>query len=260
MLLAIDVGNTHTVIGVFDRDEVTTHWRIATDPHRTADELALVFSGLMAQAELRFDRQVTGVVVSSVVPSATAALQDMCERYFHFAPLVVGPGIRTGLVIQTDNPKEVGADRVVNAVAAYAKFGGPCIVLDFGTATTLDALGPEGEYLGGAIAPGIDISTQALVRAGAQLRNISYTEPRSVIGKSTVEAIQSGVLYGFVGQVEGIVHRMRAVLGDSTPVVATGGLAAVIAPISKMIDHHEPWLTLDGLRMIFDLNTADGPA
>lgn len=258
MLLAVDVGNTQTVIGLFDRTELVRHWRIATEPHRTADELALIFGGLMAQAELRFDRQVTGVALSSVVPNATDALREMCERYFHFAPMVVGPGMRTGLVIQTDNPREVGADRVVNAVAAHARFGGPCIVLDFGTATTFDAIGPGGEYLGGAIAPGIDVSTQALVRAGAQLRTIAYAEPRSVIGKTTVEAIQSGVLYGFAGQVEGIVRRMRAALGaPEAPVVATGGLAAVIAPLSGVIDHHDPWLTLEGLRILFDRNATD---
>jgi type III pantothenate kinase len=254
MLLAVDVGNTQTVIGLFDRDALVRHWRIATEPHRTADELALIFSGLMIQAELRFDRQVTGVALSSVVPNASDALREMCLRYFHFEPMVVGPGMRTGLVIQTDNPKEVGADRVVNAVAAHARYGGPCIVLDFGTATTFDAIGAGGEYLGGAIAPGIDVSTAALVSAGAQLRTIAYAEPRSVIGKTTVEAIQSGVLYGFAGQIEGIVARMRSILGEDTPVIATGGLAAVIAPVSDVIDHHEPWLTLEGLRILFDLN------
>jgi len=257
MLLAIDVGNTQTVIGVFDRERIVHHWRIATESHRTADELALVFAGLMGQAELRFDRQVTGVALSSVVPGATEALREMCEQYFHFDPMVVGPGMKTGLIIQTDNPREVGADRVVNAVAAYARFGGPCIVLDFGTATTFDAIGPGGEYLGGAIAPGIDISTRALTSAGALLRTIAYAEPRSVIGKTTVEAIQSGVLYGFAGQVEGIVRRMRAALDAEAPVIATGGLAAVIAPISDVIDHHEPWLTLEGLRILFDRNAAE---
>ncbi|MFP5225681.1 MAG: type III pantothenate kinase [Actinomycetota bacterium] len=257
MLLAVDVGNTQTVIGLFDRGELERHWRIATDAHRTGDELALIFGGLMGQAGLSFGKQVTGVAVSSVVPQVTETIRDMCERYFHFPPMVVGPGLKTGLMISTDNPREVGADRVVNAVAAFARFHGSCIVIDFGTATTVDAIGPKGEYLGGAIAPGIEISTQALVRAGAQLRTIAYTPPRSVIGKTTVEAIQSGVLYGFAGQVEGIVRRMREILGEDTPVIATGGSAGIIAPICPAIDVEDPWLTLQGLQLLYERNAGE---
>ncbi|MFN2613968.1 MAG: type III pantothenate kinase [Actinomycetota bacterium] len=255
MLLAVDVGNTQTVIGMFDRDKLDQHWRIGSQADRTADEWALIFQGLLSQVGLSFGRSVTSVVISSVVPRVTQALRDMTERYFFFEPLVVGPGVRTGLSIHTDNPKEVGADRVVNAIAAFTRHGGPCIVIDFGTATTFDAVSEKGEYLGGAIAPGIEIATNALVSGAAQLRNIEFVEPRSVIGKTTVEAIQSGVLYGFAGQVEGIVTRMREELGTHAPAVATGGLATVIMPLTKAIDHHDPWLTLEGLRLIYERNS-----
>jgi type III pantothenate kinase len=256
MLLAVDVGNTQTVIGVFERAELQQHWRLSTSGERSADEWALIFQGLLAQVKLSFDRNVTGVVISSVVPRVREALREMTERYFHFDAVIVGPGVKTGLPIVTDNPREVGADRVVNAIAALARYGGPCIVIDFGTATTFDAVSARGEYLGGAIAPGVQISTNALVEAGAQLSNVEYTEPRSVIGKTTVEAIQSGVLFGFAGQVEGIVERMREELGERAPTVATGGLAPVIMPLTKAIDHHEPWLTLEGLLLIYDRNTT----
>jgi len=255
MLLAVDVGNTQTVIGVFERAELLQHWRLATRADQTADEMALVFQGLLNQVGLSFDRNVTGVVISSVVPRVTQAMREMTERYFHFGPVIVGPGVKTGLAITTDNPKEVGADRVVNSIAAFSRYGGPCIVIDFGTATTFDAVSAKGEYLGGAIAPGVEISTNALVSAGAQLRNIEFVEPRSVIGKTTVEAIQAGVIYGFAGQIDGIVGRMRDELGPGTPSIATGGLAPVIMPFTKAIDHHEPWLTLEGLLQIYERNT-----
>jgi type III pantothenate kinase len=256
VLLAIDVGNTQTTIGMFERTSLEQRWRISTQPERTADEWALVVQGLLAQVGLSFTRQVTGVAIASVVPRATPMLREMTERYFRFPPLVVEPGIRTGMQILTDNPKEVGADRVVNAVAAHELYGGPCIVVDFGTATTFDAISARGEYLGGAIAPGVEISTNALVAAGAQLRRVEYTAPRSVIGKSTVEAIQSGVVYGFAGQVDAIVERMAKELGGKVEVVATGGLAEVIMPHTVTIDHHEPWLTLIGLRIIYDRNAG----
>jgi type III pantothenate kinase len=254
MLLAIDVGNTQVIVGVFERAELREQWRLATALDRTADEHALIFQGLLSQVGLSFDRNVTGVVISSVVPRVRQALRDMTERYFHFEPLLVGPGVRTGMAIVVDNPRDVGADRIVNAVAAHARYGGPCIVVDFGTATTFDAVSAAGEYLGGAIAPGVQVSTNALVDAGAQLYNVDFVEPRSVIGKSTVEAIQSGVLYGFAGQVDGIVGRMRDELGPNTPTIATGGIAPVILPITKSIDHHEPWLTLEGLLLIYERN------
>lgn len=255
MLLAVNVGNTQTTIGVFDRRELQQHWRLATQASRTADELALVFQGLLAQVGLTFSRNVSGVVVSSVVPRMTQALRDMVERYFHFEPVVVGPGVRTGMPIAIDNPREVGADRVVNSIAAHARYGGPCIVIDTGTATTFDAVSARGEYLGGSIAPGIEISLSALVERTAQLLSVPLLEPRSVIGKSTVEAMQSGMLYGFAGLVDGIVARMRDELGPNTPTIATGGLAPLLLPLTKSIDHHEPWLTLEGLLIVYERNT-----
>jgi type III pantothenate kinase len=257
VLLAIDVGNTQTVIGVFEQEELQQHWRISTAGDRTADELALIFQGLLAQKGLSFSKNVSGVVLSSVVPRATQALREMTERYFKFSPTVVGPGIKTGMPIMIDNPKEVGADRVVNGLAAYHLYGGPCVAVDFGTSTNFDAVSEQGEYLGGAIAPGVEISTNALVAAGAQLRRIEFVLPRSVIGKSTVEAIQAGVIYGFAGQVDSIVERMVKELGGVAAVVATGGLAPVIIPHCRTIDHHEPWLTLTGLLLIYERNVAE---
>jgi type III pantothenate kinase len=254
MLLAIDVGNTQTLIGVFEREDMQQHWRLATAADRTADEWALMFHGLLGQVGLSFDRNVTGVIISSVVPRVTQNLREMTERYFHYPPVVVEPGIRTGMPIKIDNPKEVGADRVVNSIGAFEKYGGPCIVVDFGTSTNFDCVTDKGEYIGGAIAPGVEISTNALVSRGAQLRRIEFVEPRSVIGKNTVEAIQSGVLYGFAGQVDAIVERMQKELGGSAATVATGGLAAVIMPHTHSLEHHEPWLTLEGLLIIYERN------
>lgn len=255
MLLAVDVGNTQTVMGVFERDRLERHWRISSQGDRTPDELALIFQGLLAQSGLSFSRNISGVVISSVVPRMTQALREMTERYFRFAAVVVEPGVKTGLAILTDNPKEVGADRVVNAVAAYALYGGPCVVVDFGTATTVDAVSGKGEYLGGAIAPGVEISTNALVSAGAQLKRVEFTAPKHVIGKSTSEAIRSGVIFGFAGQVDAIVARMREELGaPDAVVVTTGGLAPVITPNLTCDSKHEPWLTLIGLRIVFDRN------
>lgn len=255
MLLAVDVGNTQTMIGVFERDSLEQHWRIASHADRTADELALIFQGLLVQVGLSFSRQITGVVISSVVPRVTQAMREMTERYFRFPPVVVEPGVKTGIPILTDNPKEVGADRVVNALAAYHLYGGPAIVVDFGTATTFDAVSAKGEYLGGAIAPGVEVSTDALVSAGAQLRRVEYVTPRSVIGRTTVEAIQAGVIFGFAGQVDALIERMQKELGGQATVVATGGLAPVIIPEATRIDHTEPWLTLIGLRLVYERNT-----
>jgi len=256
VLLAVDVGNTHTVIGVFKGDELVDHWRIGTDDRRTPDELALMFQGFLALHGMSFERHVTGVCVGSVVPTVTQALREMTRRYFHYNALVVEPGIRTGVPILTDNPKEVGADRIVNAVAAVHLYGGPCVVVDFGTATTFDAVSEKGEYLGGAIAPGIGISVEALSAAGAQLRKVELAKPRNVIGKSTVEALQSGIVYGFAGQIDGIVERMVKELGGNARVVATGGLAPVVLDASHMVDVHEPWLTLLGLRLVYEKNAG----
>jgi len=256
VLLAIDVGNTQTVLGVFEGDDLMWHWRIATQRERTADELALLFGGFLEHAGLSFSRQITGVALASVVPDQTLALREMVRNYFHFQPVVVEPGIKTGISIQTENPKEVGADRIVNALAAFAKYGGPCVVIDFGTAITYDAVSERGEYLGGAIAPGVQVSAAGLSRVADRLPRVEVVAPRSVIGKNTVEALQSGLLLGTASEVDGMVERMQKELGGHATVVATGGLADVIVALCQTVDHHEPWLTLEGLRLIFERNTA----
>ncbi|MFA5787678.1 MAG: type III pantothenate kinase [Actinomycetota bacterium] len=255
MLLTIDVGNTQTVMGVFRGEELIQHWRVSTEHERTADELALIIQGFLLLEGMSFSREITGVAISSVVPRVTQTLREMTTRYFHFDPVVVGPGIKTGVPILIDNPREVGADRITNAVGALHLYEGPIVVVDFGTATTFDAISAKGEYLGGAIAPGIEVSTAALAGAGAQLRSIELIRPRSVIGKSTVESLQSGVIFGFAGQVDGLVGRIIDEMGGKAEVVATGGLAPAVISECTCIDHHEPWLTLLGLRLIFERNT-----
>ena len=259
MLLAIDVGNTHTVVGLFGGEELLDHWRISTVAERTEDELALMVQQFLGFHGFSFERDVTGVVISSVVPRVTAALRLMTERYFGFHALVLEPGTRTGMPILYDNPKEVGADRIANAVAAYALYGGPTIMVDFGTATTVDAVSEKGEYLGGAILPGVEISLDALFEHAAGLRKVELVEPRHLIGKSTMESIQSGAVHGFTGQVDYLVERMREELGGGGTVVATGGLAELIAPRSRTIEHFEPWLTLLGLRLVFERNAGSLP-
>jgi type III pantothenate kinase len=256
VLLAIDVGNTEITIGVFEGDKLVRHWRAATVDDRTADEHALLLSGFLAHEGLHFADSVSGVAVSSVVPRLTQALREMTRRYCGGDPLVVEPGVRTGLAILTDNPREVGADRVVNSVAAFATHGGPAIVVDFGTATTFDAVSERGEYLGGVIAPGIQISMNALAEHTAQLRRVEVAAPRSVIGKNTAECLQAGVVYGFAGQVDGIVRRMVVELGGAATVIATGGLAGAVLDACETIEHHDPWLTLHGLRMVYDRNES----
>jgi type III pantothenate kinase len=266
MLLAIDVGNTQTVIGLYGNDpeaseargaerDLLDHWRIATSAERTSDELALMVQEFLGFHGFSFDEDVDGVALCSSVPSITAAVREMTSRYFGFQAVVVEPGVKTGMPILYENPKEVGADRIADAVGAYDLFGGPTVVVDFGTATTLEAISAKGEYLGGAILPGVEISMDALYGRAAALFRVEMVEPRSVIGKNTTESMQSGALYGFAAQVDGICERMVKELGDST-VVATGGLAALIAPFSNAIQYHEPWLTLHGLRLIFAKNSA----
>ena len=268
MLLAIDVGNTQTVIGLFGTDDddeaaaerksgaerdLLDHWRIATVASRTSDELALLVQEFLGFHGFSFDEDVDGVALCSSVPSITAGIREMTRRYFGFEALVIEPGVKTGMPILYENPKEVGADRIADAVAAFDLYGGPTIVVDFGTATTLEAISAAGEYLGGAILPGVDISLEALFEHAAALRKVELVEPRSVIGKNTIESIQSGALYGFAAQVDGIADRIFDEIGPAT-VVATGGLAAVIAPYSRCITEHEPWLTLHGLRLVFEKN------
>ncbi len=253
MLLAIDTGNTQTVIGLFDGATLADHWRIATAAERTSDELALMIQQFLGFHGFSFDDEITGVAICSGVPRITASLRDMTRRYFGFEALVIEPGVRTGMPILYDNPKEVGPDRIADAVAAYEKYGGPTVVVDFGTANTIEAISEKGEYLGGAILPGIEISLDALFGRAAALRRVELVAPRNVIGKTTVESIQSGAIYGFSGQVDSMVDRFQAELGKCT-VIATGGLAELMVPYSRTIEHYEPWLTLEGLRIVWERN------
>jgi type III pantothenate kinase len=256
VLLAIDVGNTETDLGVFQGERLEWHWRMATVRTRTADESALLFGGFLEQRQLSFTRQITGVAIASVVPDQTQTLRDMVDRYFHFQPVVVEPGTRTGISIQTDSPKEVGADRIVNAVAAIARYGGPCIIVDIGTATTYDAVTDRGEFLGGAISPGLQVAAEGLFAATARFTRVEIAAPRSVIGRSTVEAVQSGLLYGTAAEVDGMAERMQKELGGHAVVIATGGLASAVLPYCQAIDHHDPWLTLEGLRLVYEKNAG----
>lgn len=253
MLLAVDVGNTNTVIGVFDGETLVESWRVNTDSRRTADELALLFRGLLAMHKAEVD-DVDGVAICSGVPNATHELREMCKRHFSIPPVVVEPGTKTGVPILIDNPKEVGADRVVNTLAAFYLHGGPSVVVDFGTAVNFDVVSAKGEFLGGALAPGIEVSLDALSARGAQLRKIEIMKPRSVIGKGTVEALQSGFLYGFAGLVDGIVRRIQTELGEPVTVIATGGLAPIVIGEMETLTHHEPDLTLIGLRLVHEKN------
>ncbi|MFO7250237.1 MAG: type III pantothenate kinase [Actinomycetes bacterium] len=260
MLLAVDVSNTHTVLGLFEGEEVIEHWRIATDPRRTADEIAVVLQGLLAQSPLLKNADISGIAICSTVPSVLNEMREMSRRYYGDVPtVVVEPGVRTGVPVRMDNPKEVGADRVVNALAAYTLYRGPCVVVDFGTATSFDAVSAKGEYVGAVTAPGIEISVDALASAGAQLHKVELVRPRSVIAKNAVEALQSGIVYGFAGLVDGIVERMSAELApdpEDVTVVATGSLAPLVVGEAGSIDVHEPWLTLIGLRLIYQKNTS----
>ncbi len=253
MLLAIDVGNTQTVLGLFDRTQIVHSWRVSTDPRATSDELALTICGLLDE------KSVTGVVACSTVPPVRREIVQMLDRNFtHLRSIVIGPGVRTGVPLHVDNPHEVGADRVVNSLAAFERYGGPAIVVDFGTSTSLDVVGPGGQFLGGALAPGIEISVDALTQRAAQLRMVELLAPPRVIGKNTVTAVQSGVVYGFAGLVDGLVGRIIDELAESFPtrprVIGTGGLAPLVIAASRMIQEHDPDLTLHGLRLAFERN------
>ena len=254
MLLAIDTGNTNTVLGVFDGPHLRDSWRIKSDARTTADELALAFRGLLA------DYPVDGIAACSTVPAVMRELRGMLARYYVDVPTVlVEPGVRTGVGILMDNPKEVGTDRICNTAAAHHLVDGPCIVVDFGTSTNFDVISAKGEFVGGALAPGIEISLDALAARAAQLRKVELIAPRSAIGKNTVEALQSGILYGFAGQMDALVRRLSAELAPDAPddvhVIATGGLASLIIDHSETVTRHEPELTLIGLRLIFERNT-----
>ena len=257
MLLVIDVGNTQTVVGLYDTGDnghdLLDHWRLATRTDSTSDELALMLRELLATRGLELAADVAGMAISSGVPTVTFELRRVCERYLDFDPVVLGAGVRTGMPVLYDNPKEVGADRIANAVGAHDLYGGPTIVVDFGTATTFDVISAAGEYLGGASFPGIEISLDALFGRAAALRQVELIEPRNVIGKTTVESIQSGAMYGYSAMVDGMCGRIEATLGEAT-IVSTGGLAPLISTVAESIEYTEPWLTLHGLRLIWEKN------
>jgi type III pantothenate kinase len=256
-LFCIDIGNTNVVMGLYDGGELVTHWRIATDHQKMADEYAMLVLDLFERAGQE-PTAVSGIVVASVVPPLAGIFDKLCQRYFGRAPLIVDSQVHTGVRICLDSPGEVGADRVVNAVAAFHRYGGPACVVDLGTATTFDLISAEGDYLGGAIAPGIGIAAEALFQRTAKLPRIDLVRPPGVIGKNTVQAMQSGLLFGYVGLVEGLVARFRAELGPEMNVIATGGLAALIAAETNAIDAVDPWLTLEGLRLVWEMNQGNG--
>jgi type III pantothenate kinase len=255
VLLVVDVGNTQTHLGVFRGEELLHDWRFATVRESTSDELGSRLRNLLALRDLDFE-DLDASILSSTVPQLRPEWSEMAERYLGHEMPVVGPGVRTGMPIRMDNPREVGADRLVNAVAAYERVGGPCVVVDFGTALTYDCVGAGGEYIGGIIAPGVEISMEALTTRAAAIPKIDLTAPRALIGKSTVEAIRSGVIYGFAASVDGIIARLRGELGEQTEAIATGGLASAIVPFCESIDEIDPLLTLTGLRIIHERNLS----
>lgn len=276
MLLALDVGNTNTVLGLFrlstdasapaahatprkegDR-ELVAHWRVSTHRTQTSDEYGVLFVNLFQMNGISVD-EVHNIIISSVVPPVESTLRRVCEKYFHVEPLFVEPGIKTGMPVLVDNPTELGADRLVNAIAAYERYGGPCIVVDFGTATTFDVISAKGEYLGGAISPGLGISADALFSRAARLGRVDIKRPAKVIGTNTVTHLQSGLYYGYIGLVDGILERMIAELGSQPRVIATGGLARQISEDSRFIAQIDDMLTLDGLRILFDRNRTARP-
>ena len=254
-LLAADIGNSHTFLGLLDGDEVTAHWRVNSDERRTADEWSIVIRGLLGE---RLD-EVDGIAICATVPAVLHEWREMLERHFaDVTAIVVEPGVRTGIPVLMDNPREVGSDRIVNSLAAATLYGGPAIVVDLGTATTFDVVNGKGQYVGGAISPGIEISLEALGRRGAQLRKVELVRPRSVIAKNTVEALQSGMVFGVAAQVEGLVARMIAELGVATEdvtVIATGHSAPLLVDDCRCFTVHSPWLTLQGLRLVFERNS-----
>ena len=254
MLLVVDVGNTNIVLGVYDGQELKGHWRISTDRVRTTDEYGVLIMNLFLHDKTIDADDIDGVIISSVVPPLMPTLERVSRRYFKVEPIVIGPGTKTGMAIKYDNPREVGADRIVNAVAAYEQYGGPLIIIDFGTATTYCAVLENGDYIGGVITPGVMLSAEALFQRAAKLPRIEVKDPGQVINRNTVQSMQSGMFYGYVGQVEGLVARMKAEMPEGVQVVATGGLAPLISAATDCIDHVEPMLTLEGLRLLYEKN------
>jgi type III pantothenate kinase len=257
VLLAVDVGNTNVTFALFDGERLAADWRVTSHRERTADEMAVELRQLFALRGFELD-VVSGVVISSVVPNLNPALIEASRRYLRCEPIMVGPGVKTSVRVRVENPKEVGADRIANALAAYTKYGGPIVVIDFGTAVTYDAISADGDYLGGAIAPGIEISLDALVSHTAMLRRVEPVAPDSIIGRNTINSIQSGLVWGFVAQVEGMVKRMVDELGGAARVIATGGQASLVADLTHVIEATDPLLTVDGLRLIYAQNSDGG--
>lgn len=255
MLLAIDIGNTNVEVGIFREQELVKHWRIKAERGKTADEYFVTLTGLFSLSGFQMP-SITSVIMASVVPPLTPVFQKLSQELFHVKPLIVGPGLKTGMPILYENPIEVGADRIVSAVAAYEKKGGPCIVVDFGTATTFDAISAQGEYLGGAIAPGIRISAEALYLKTAKLPRIEIKKPEKSIGRNTVSSMQSGIYFGYLGLVSNIIDEIKQELGGAAAVVATGGFASLFHKNIAEIDSFEPYLVLDGLRILFERNLA----
>lgn len=253
MLLVFDVGNTNIVLGIYQQDKLVKYWRLSTDRNSTVDEYGIKICNLFSYAGLDYN-EIKAIIISSVVPPIMPTLEEMSRQYFKVDPLVVGPGVKTGMPLYYDNPREIGADRIVNAVAAYEKYGGPLIIVDFGTATTFCVISAKGEYMGGLITAGIGISTEALFQRAAKLPRIELVKPKNVIGRNTVSSMQAGLIYGYIGQVDGIVKRIKKELGTDAYVVATGGIADLLAPDAESIDIVDHFLTLEGLRIIYNRN------